>query len=96
MFRLHRLFSNMLVKCCIAVPISRIADALLQRSGWKEEKGYCMVIRGISALVFSSFGPSACVRFEMTNLSHGLLSESENCEQTRYSTSSTSKGACAH
>jgi hypothetical protein len=53
MLSVHRLLGNMLLKGCIAVPISRIAGAALQKvEGWNEVSGFYQGIGGVSFLIF--------------------------------------------
>ena len=47
----HRIFGNMLLKGCIATPLSRWCGALLQRSGWRDAPGYYEGIGGVTVLV---------------------------------------------
>ena len=52
MISIHRLLSNMMLKGCIATPLSRIAGALLQRvEGWDEESGFYQGIGGVSMII---------------------------------------------
>eukprot|EP01091_Cochliopodium_minus_P008321 TRINITY_DN1864_c0_g1_i1.p1 TRINITY_DN1864_c0_g1~~TRINITY_DN1864_c0_g1_i1.p1 ORF type:complete len:262 (-),score=40.47 TRINITY_DN1864_c0_g1_i1:24-809(-) len=48
----HRLFGNMLLKGCIAVPFARLAGGYLQSYGYEEAMGYYVGIGGVSFLVF--------------------------------------------
>ena len=47
----HRLLSNMLVKGCIATPLSRVGGAHLQRMGWETASGYYVGIFGVAMVI---------------------------------------------
>lgn len=47
----HRLFANALLKACIAVPMSRVLGAVLQRNGWEHALGYYTGIIGSTILI---------------------------------------------
>jgi hypothetical protein len=49
--QVHRLLANMLLKGCIATPLSRIGGAILQRSGWSTADGYYKGIGGVAAII---------------------------------------------
>ena len=46
----HRIFGNLLIKGCIATPISRWCGALLQRCGWQDALGYYEGIGAVTVL----------------------------------------------
>ena len=50
-WQLHRLFANTLLKACIAVPLSRVGGAVLQRSGWETSSGYYTAIIASTLLI---------------------------------------------
>jgi len=49
--RSHRLASNMLLKGCIATPLSRLGGAGLQRLGWATASGYYVGIFGVACAI---------------------------------------------
>ena len=49
--RAHRLASNMLLKGCIATPLSRLGGALLQHRGWPTAAGYYSGIFGVASVI---------------------------------------------
>jgi uncharacterized membrane protein len=49
--RLHAFLSNMLLKGCIATPLSRLGGALLQSAGWDQARGYYQGIFGVAAVI---------------------------------------------
>ena len=51
MWGLHAFLANMLLKGCIATPLSRVGGALLQRHGWELARGYYQGIFGVAALI---------------------------------------------
>lgn len=66
--RLHRVFGNLIVKACIAVPLARIAGAFLQRNGWEEETGYYTGIAAVTAVIgaWAIFDVIKLIRLNMT------------------------------
>jgi hypothetical protein len=57
---LHRLLGNMMLKGCIAVPLSRISGAVLQHAGWGEAEGYYTGI-GLASVVVGVWQCADCV-----------------------------------
>ena len=50
-WRAHAFLSNMLLKGCIATPLSRLGGAALQRRGWPLAQGYYEGIFGVALIV---------------------------------------------
>lgn len=51
MWKAHAFLANMLLKGCIATPLSRVGGAFLQRHGWPLSSGYYQGIFGVAAVV---------------------------------------------
>jgi hypothetical protein len=49
--QLHRLLGNMMLKGCLAVPLSRVVGSVLQQQGWGEAEGYYQGIGFASVVV---------------------------------------------
>ena len=49
--RAHAFLSNMLLKGCIATPLSRLGGAALQRLGWPTAAGYYVGIFGVACAI---------------------------------------------
>ncbi len=65
--RSHALLGNMLVKGCIATPLSRIGGACLQRMGWPMAAGYYQGI-GAVACVIGVWQAADCLAFARKEL----------------------------
>ena len=50
-WRAHAFLSNMLLKGCIATPLSRVGGAMLQRRGWDLASGYYQGIFGVALVI---------------------------------------------
>ena len=50
-WRAHGFLANMLLKGCIATPLSRVGGAALQRRGWDYAPGYYQGIFGVAAVI---------------------------------------------
>eukprot|EP00035_Acanthoeca_spectabilis_P000649 m.74762 g.74762 ORF g.74762 m.74762 type:complete len:245 (+) comp10337_c0_seq1:94-828(+) len=50
-WRVHALCANMILKGCLATPISRLGGATLQHLGWPTAAGYYQGIFGVTAVV---------------------------------------------
>lgn len=49
--RTHALLGNMLLKGCIATPLSRLGGATMQRLGWSTAAGYYQGIFGVACVI---------------------------------------------
>lgn len=50
-WRAHAFLANMLLKGCIATPLSRLGGAALQRRGWDRASGYYQGIFGVALII---------------------------------------------